>query len=213
MILLHSKKAIYLRVRRTGSSSLAHVFRRYRQPGDVFGVPGKRKWFVGPRAHKKVHATAAEVIARYGRDLWDAYFTFAFIRNPWDRIVSRYFWLVQRYQRGTLQNDHFRDWYEQAENSSFEAWCESDFVGLGDYQHQLDYLTDESGDIVVKKVARFEQYESDAAEILERLGLPNEMPHLNRTEHGHYRKYYTDKSRLIVERRFQKDIDTFNYSF
>ena len=46
--------------------------------------------------------------------------------------------------------------------------------------HQVDYLADDSGRIIVDFVGRFEQLSNDMAKIVDRLGLAKaELPHLN----------------------------------
>ena len=48
--------------------------------------------------------------------------------------------------------------------------------------HQVDYLADDSGRIIVDFVGRFEQLSNDMAKIVDRLGLAKaELPHLNKS--------------------------------
>lgn len=38
------------------------------------------------------HASAAEVKAAISKEKWESYFKFAFDRNPWDKVLSFFYW-------------------------------------------------------------------------------------------------------------------------
>ena len=78
---------------------------------------------------------------------------------------------------------------------------------------QLKWISDEKGKILVDFIGKFENLETDFNLICEKLNLTAKLPHLNSTTHDHYSKYYTSKSRNIIEDWFKDDIIMFDYKF
>ena len=63
-------------------------------------------------------------------------------------------------------------------------------------------------------IGRFENLQSDFNYICEQIGLEAlALPHLEKTEHGHYHKFYNDETRDLVSKIYQKDIELFKYEF
>ena len=65
---------------------------------------------------------------------------------------------------------------------------------------------------------RFEQLEQDIDNFIKSNHLDglvdiNNFPKLNSTEHSDYCRYYSDKSKSIVEKMWGDDLDCFSYSF
>lgn len=80
--------------------------------------------------------------------------------------------------------------------------------------NQYDFLMEDDKQ-AVNFIGRFENFEEDLRAVLNKIGLdPSiEIPKLNATKHRHYRGYYSDETRLLVERMYAKDIQTFGYSY
>ena len=51
------------------------------------------------------HLTALEVRERVGTEIYQKYFTFSFVRNPFDKVVSEYHWYLKYGPKCT-----FKDW-------------------------------------------------------------------------------------------------------
>ena len=150
------------------------------------------------------HKTARQKRREVGAAVWDEKFTFAFVRNPWDRVVSQYF-----YRRQTEQG---------AEDLSFEDWVRRVYAEQDPqlrsrevlFLPQSDWVTDENGDYLVDFVGRFERFEEDFQHVCDRIGVAKSLPHKNKSSRGDYRAYYTDETAGIVARYFAEDIDRFD---
>lgn len=152
--------------------------------------------------HRKIFRNDIEYII-------DDYYKFAFVRNPWDRTVSLYHYLVK--QNKIIPNkrsiNNFKDFVLLF--SKDVAWLEE----LYSMKNQYDYLADNNGKLTVDFVGKFENLEEDFEKITRKLGLEVSLPHLNKVKHKSYIEYYDDESYEIVKNRFRKDIAAFNYKF
>lgn len=140
-------------------------------------------------------------------ELFDCYFKFMFIRNPWDRLVSRYEW-----QKFVLPESHinfktitqrtFKEFVKQRAPSIFEKWC------------YYDLMCDKNGKRVVDFVGRFENLQNDFDIVCDKIGAPRQqLPNTNHLKRKNYTEYYDNETREIVAQIFQRDIEYFGYEF
>ncbi|NNC23539.1 sulfotransferase family 2 domain-containing protein [Salinisphaera sp. USBA-960] len=161
------------------------------------------------------HATALDWQRALGEEAWQSLFSFCFVRNPWDLMVSSYLWWCQHAtkfksrRRAALQIrkksfDHFihsdygRFYLNEIHGPSLSAWYSDGARDLVDY------------------IGRFETYESDMRHILDRLGVEHgKLPikQENSTARSAYRDYYSQSGRDIVANRFADIIKRFDYKF
>ncbi len=147
------------------------------------------------------HARPLHLKRLLGDALWDEYFTFAFVRNPWSRIVSLYEYHRRRPDRWPLARKSFADWLRAG--------------GTGSVARSMsEFVSDDDGRVILQLVGRYERLESDFARACAAAGLPPlELPHENRTATADYRGYYDDETREIVARLARSDIQRFGYEF
>lgn len=141
------------------------------------------------------------------------YFKFTFVRNPWDRLVSTFFFL----KSGGLNplDAAFAEQY-------LSHYCDfSDFVMQGlnsdEVQHwvhfrpQSWFVCDPGGNLKVDFVGHFETLSEDFGYVARRLGLDRALPRSNASNHQHYRTYYDEKTWSVVAKTYQSDIELFGY--
>jgi hypothetical protein len=146
------------------------------------------------------------------------YFRFAFVRNPWDRVVSAY---VFARQGGTSRVQPIPNpVYQGAEFRSFgvfvRQWLahadllEEDVV----FTPQWRFICDDRGEVIVDHVGKVENLAADMAVVEKRLGRAIRLDDLNRTNRDtDHRTYYDEEAREIVARVYARDIEMFGYGF
>lgn len=152
---------------------------------------------------------------------WDKTYTFSFVRNPWDRIVSWYFYHKHKDNRAE---------FKLYRESTFESWVKDGcpttwpdnedpytmFYGKGRKKTPLiqrTFLTDPNDKMIVDFIGKLENFDSDFAKVRKKLGITNKPKHENKGKHKPYREYYDQEMVTIVEKLCKPDIDTFGYSF
>ena len=221
MLISDKHRYIYIGIPKTGSMSarraLGALEDRNLDDNKLYLLPGHK--------HSINHATALQV-RELNQDIWDSYFKFAVVRNPWDRVLSWYAGLSTEKKGGAFDKWLFDDFFNRTagpmsashyyENDKFEKKTSRE--DLVDYW--LDYLlpcaewvTDESGNTIVDLIARFETLSQGWSRICEKIGINVKLPHANKSHHEHYSAYYTDEMSSLIANQFKRDIDMFGYTF
>jgi hypothetical protein len=200
MIISHEKKFIFVHIPKTGGTSISHCLKRYAS----YNVSGeyrlKGKKILHPSLKK--HAQASQIKKYVSKKVWDSYFKFALVRNPWDLFVSLYFWLKPRSEilKKKLFKQFLVDFYKDLESAKLMGGGQTPFIYEG-------------GRCLVDFVGSFEDYDNSIKIIEKRIGVPIETPHIFKTNHKHYSAYYNSKTKRIVAEVCSKDIKNFGYSF
>ena len=156
------------------------------------------------------HKTALEKIAQLGQKKWDNCYSFAVVRNPWDKVVSHYHYRVQTNQTGLADaNIEFKQWVKLCYEQQDPAYYDKPKM----FQPQIDWISDQQGNILVNHICRFETLNADFLTLCEAIGRTAELPHIKTSNRGKYCDYYDDETQEIIRKWFVKDIDFFGYKF
>ncbi len=157
------------------------------------------------------HSSAAELTEKLGSRRPE-FFMFAFVRNPWDLMVSGYHFLQHNvvgkkyeFPHGLAEGETFDDWIKRKLRP-----YENQFGGL----YLSRWIGDQNYNILVDFVGKFENLENDIRYVCQRIGIETpEIPHINQSDRVDYREYYSSTTKELVWSNFWRDIDTFEYKF
>jgi hypothetical protein len=202
MLVSDSHKFIFIHIPRTAGMSLRSALEPF---ADAANLDFSRmQW-----EKEYPHFTAAEISQIVGEERFRSFFKFAFVRNPWDRMVSRYFYL-RRFNSRPDEAINIRGYYPPA-SLSFTEWLTGNnrhAVHPLDLRQQKEWLRP-----AVDFIGRFEDLPAAIDRINSQLGLSIHLPHNNASEHSDYRQYYDASTRDYVSRVFAADIETWDYKY
>lgn len=201
MLISEKYKFIFVHIQKTGGTSIMEALAKV--------VPDLK-----PLGFK--HDGIDEAVKILGRKRLKEYYKFAFVRNPWSRLVSWYSMIVNTPYKITKLRSYLRN-----NSNSFEGFvrnCVDEVVDVDGTQsfakNQIGYINSD-GEIVIDFVGKYENLVRDFGLVASKLGLKNiRLPHVSHgSSYGHYSEFYTDETRDIVAKRFDRDINYFNYTF
>jgi len=156
------------------------------------------------------------------------YFSFSFVRNPWDRMVSFYHYFKLQVERNfgnarpnvnailASKTNGFGGFCASVENSNIEdtVWPKHPDSYGALMKPQSWWLKDHNGNLGVDFIGKFENLDDDFSKVCEITGIDKKpLSRHNRSSHKPYREYYNTDVRNIVGRIYREDIENFKYSF
>ncbi len=230
MILSHKHRFIFIKTNKTAGTSVEIALAKHCGPDDIItpigaddeeikrelGYPGPQNYkgaverglvagFMHRFAKKKKerfynHMPASEIKERIDGDVWRDYFKFCVERNPWDRVVSLYYWRTKDKQPPPTIEEYI------ASKGPYSLKRK----GIGLYTI--------GGEIVVDKVCLFENLAEDLEEVRKIVGIPEplELPRAKskfRPAKKSYQEALGGKERERIAKLFSEEIELFGYDF
>ena len=158
--------------------------------------------FHAPDERKEVQAASRRL---FPPEALESYFKFTFVRNPFEWVVSTFFWsdaLKKKYK----EDFNFFVQKHLAENRNH-------FHSDSQYRYTLH-----KGSPVMNFIGKFENFAQDFSTVMRNLGLPDGTKplHLNKNKSRpqvKYQEIYDKKSLDIVYNKYKLDFKKFNYEY
>jgi hypothetical protein len=179
------------------------------------GVIGFRGQLAGRKIKWYNHMPAAEVKQHVGEKIWNSYYKFCSIRNPWDKCISAYFHLGKDFKfkprRRIIQT--LKHPLLSQNQQRFLGWLHKGHPPIDRDKYLIN------GVPVIDKFIRFERMKEDMESICHELGLPwNEdwLPNYRSETRNRAippADLYSKPAHAMVKKRYAYEIETFKYSY
>ncbi|MFZ5962074.1 sulfotransferase family 2 domain-containing protein [Thalassococcus sp. BH17M4-6] len=214
MIISRGRRYIFVHIPKTGGTSMARALEARAMADDILigDTPKARRRRgrikeLSARGRLWKHSTLSDIDGVLSMDEIAGMFTFALVRNPWDRLVSYYHWLrAQRFDHPAVH---------LAKVTGFDGFLRHPHtaasIGGSPYG---SYLRCADGVERASAWLRLEHLAEDIAPLAAHLGFVPDVPHDNRSDRGaDYRTYYSDGLAEVVGEICAEDIARFGYRF
>lgn len=156
--------------------------------------------FFGRRKQFYNHISGIEVRRLIGHETWNRYYKFCFERNPFDRVISLYYWCHKTEPRPSL--------------TEFLSSPQMNLLT----DRGISLYTDADGQVIVEKIGLYESLADDLDRIRRRIGIPEplELPQTkssHRQDRRHYSEVITEIDRMRIEAMFQREMKLHHYEF
>jgi hypothetical protein len=207
MLISKTRKFIFIHVYKNAGTSIKNALLPYATPPWQQTVSRILKRVNIPTPFNPqpypAHTTAPDLIEAMGQKAYNAYFSFAIVRNPWDWQVSLYKYMLRfekHYQHDIVKG--FSDFNE------YIQWRCTQEINL-----QKDIIFSESGEQLVDFIGKLENINADFETICSRIGISASLPKLNVSNTRPYQQFYNEETKELVGRTFEADISLFGYDF
>ena len=155
------------------------------------------------RALERIDPTVTDTRHQYADYYPPDYYRATVVRNPWDRLVSRYLWLT------------VAEPYMIADVIDFRVFAVRLCTGYYNNNHlisntQCQWLRD----VALDQEIIFPNLQEGFNTMCKNIGLEStELGCLNKTKHAHYSSYYTDDLVQLVGNYYANDITRWKFTF
>ena len=251
MPLSHNHKCLFVHIPRTGGTSFRRMLKideeveglEYLNTKGLMPVQNQR-WYcyssypsikrihlpshTVPRVLHKEHLCIKYMsqLSLIDQDIFDNYYKFAFVRNPWDRFIS----LWVKFKEEVLLQEQFNglfnlhidyDFKEPQELLKFLLLAHrKDLLLPRWFKPQYEYVHDENLRVLTNYVGMYEKFQFSFDFLCDRIDVPHKtLPwssedHRRKKKDGkHYTEWYDDIMISAVAEIYYNDIRTWGYEF
>ncbi len=206
MLISHKYKFIFIHVYKVAGTSIKSSLSKYAEVNlNQISKLTKIKYLnnIPLSGNFEPHISAYDLSQKIPKRMFNSYFKFAFVRNPYDWQISLYEYMKQ-------QPTHFQ--HNLVKKMAFNEYC--NWRIKADFHLQQEMICDSKGNLLVDFIGKIENINKDLKTIEQKLKLPNlELEHLNKSIRSNINNYYEINTKKLIAVNFKADFDLFNYDY
>lgn len=195
MVYDNNKKIIFIHIPKTGGTSIENILGLIKKENG-YGINNSKK--------AEQHFIWNDYINILGLKIYNEYYKFSIIRNPYNRLISEYFWSPVC---GYIKNQNFNEFLNFVKDViDNEKYNENIF-----YDHfipQYEFIVDNNDKLMVDKLYKFENFNEITNDFKEKYNL--NIPHLQKGVYKFKIELSDDQQKFIYE-LYKKDFEYFGY--
>jgi len=210
----HKHKCIFIHISKCAGTSVEKAFGVTSQGAGEGNYETLAGWCPENKLHLH-HATPQQLLdlGYISSEIWNSYYKFIIVRNPWDRALSDYFWLIQN----TGKYDSFSNFVKAGGDFGDILSCRTKEYRGDHLTLQKDYFTLDGKTITYDAVVRFENTEKGFSKVTSDLALPKAFflrrRNVNQNKLTHYSLFYTPKRKQLIAQQYGDDIKYLGYLY
>lgn len=227
MVISNSKKFIFVHIHKCAGSSISKALQNHLTwkdfitGGTELGENMKKSW--GKHWGIGKHSTAQSIRDLIGNDLWSKYYTFAFVRHPYNRITSLYNFTEnkikqqrwRKYVRFTPNQGEKGIWEWPTSKAFLDSKSFSEYIRHPElkkgpsFKPQYSFVSDKNGKLIIDYIGKVENIEEDFRKICSKIEIEFKLLHINKSKKT--RNIGSHKDREYIAEVFSIDYKKFGY--
>ena len=232
MPISHTENIIFIHIPKTGGGSIEKSLGIFGEDNNGSLNPNLNILYGKKNNRLLQHLTISEIKEIKNKE-YKKYKKITFVRNPFDKLLSEYFWRIQLYGKNKIDFKYFLMEEVIPRKNKINTYVKNFYkdekiISSLDihYMEQYKFLIN-NNNLDVDSIGKFEDFESDFKKLFNKKSL-NYKVNKSKVDYFYYlskkffpkfikkrlyRKFYDSESRNLVEKEYKKDLDLFNYNF
>lgn len=199
MVVSHRKKCIFIHIPKTAGTSIEQ-FIKDDNKNDLE--------YLGVRGNRSMHHFTALELKMELKYIFDLYYKFSIVRNPYDRLLSEYYWTPipnVGFKAGKSKFEFLNYVADTVKNKKyFDNIYNDHFIP----QHQFLFNNKK---LLVNEVFKYEDLSRASDYLKKKLNIEKELPYLNNSKLNIKKDYWNLRQKERIYKLYKNDFIIFNY--